>query len=112
MGFSGKWVSSRNSVLELKQDGAKISGTFDSGVADQGVIKVPVIGCANGDRIAFTCSYEKYGTVIAWAGQMADEKGYPGIEAKFLHESDVKEENEAELLWAATRIGSDIFVKQ
>ena len=112
VGFTGKWVSSRNSVLELKQDGAKVSGTFDSGVADEGLMKVPVIGWANGDRIAFTCSYEKYGTVIAWAGQMAGEEDYPRIEAKFLHESDVKEENEAEFLWAATRIGGDIFVKE
>ena len=65
MVFSGKWVNSRNSVLELKQDGAVLSGTFDSGVADEGVMTVPVVGWANGDRIAFTASYEKYGTVIA-----------------------------------------------
>jgi len=53
-----------------------------------------------------------YGTGIAWAGQMAERGSYPRIEAKFLHKSDVKEENEAEFSWAATRIGSDIFVKQ
>ena len=111
VGFSGKWVSARKSVLELKQDGASLSGTFDSGVADEGVMKVPVVGWANGDRIAFTASYEKYGTVVAWVGQLTDEEGRSRIEAQFLHGADVTEENEAEFLWAATRIGSDVFVK-
>ena len=112
MGFTGKWVNSRRSVLELKQDGASISGSFDSGVGDDGEMKVPVIGWANGDRISFTVNYPQYGSVVAWVGQMTDEKGYPRIEAQFLHESDIAEADEAEFLWASTRTGSDIFVKE
>ena len=110
MDFSGKWRNAKNSILELVQDGNSVSGTFDSGVSDgDEVLLVPVVGWANGDRISFTVTYEKFGTVVAWVGQVRGEPGQPEIDAHFLHESDVEDASEFEELWASTRVGSDLF---
>ncbi|QBF33318.1 avidin/streptavidin family protein [Thalassococcus sp. S3] len=113
MDFSGKWVNTKNSVLELHQNGNSLTGNFDSGVSDGGqVIKAPIVGWANGDRVSFTATYEMFGTVVAWVGQVRGEPGNPVIDAHFLHESDVKDSAEAEALWASTRTGSDQFAKR
>lgn len=111
--FSGKWVNTKDSVLELEQDGNSLSGIFDSGVSDGGqVIKAPVVGWANGDRVSFTATYEMFGTVVAWVGQVRGEPGNPVIDAHFLHESEVPDSDEHEWLWASTRTGSDQFSKK
>ena len=84
MDFSGKWKNTKESVLELRQEGEKISGTFDSGVADGGqVLKVPVVGWVNGDRLSFTTTYRSYGTVVAWVGQATGKPDSPVIDAHF-----------------------------
>lgn len=112
MDFTGKWRNTNNSLLELTQDGKSISGTFDSGVSDgEKEIKAPVVGWANGDRIAFVATYDEFGTVVAWVGQVRGEPGNPVIDAHFLHESEVKDSNEFESLWASTRTGCDLFSK-
>ena len=112
MDFSGKWKNTKESVLELRQEGEKIYGTFDSGVADGGqVLKVPVVGWVNGDRLSFTTTYRSYGTVVAWVGQATGKPDSPVIDAHFLHESEVADEDEKSYLWASTRTGSDQFVK-
>jgi hypothetical protein len=113
MDFTGRWANTKNSILELHQVDNSISGTFDSGVSDGGqIIKAPVIGWVNGDRVTFATTYEKFGTVVSWVGQVRGEPGNPVIDAHFLHESDVKDSDEAEALWASTRTGSDQFTKQ
>lgn len=112
MDFSGKWRNTKNSVLELVQHGNSLTGTFDSGVSDGGaVILAPIVGWANGDRVSFTATYETFGTVVAWVGQVRGEPGNPTIDAHFLHETDVSEAEEQEKLWASTRTGSDQFSK-
>lgn len=113
MDFSGIWTNTKNSVLELAQNGNKLTGTFDSGVSDGGIeIKAPIVGWANGDRVTFSATYEQFGTVVAWVGQARGEPGNPVIDAHFLHETDVSEADEAEALWASTRTGSDQFSKK
>lgn len=113
MDFSGRWVNTRNSVLELQQNNNALTGTFDSGVSDGGqVIQAPIVGWANGDRISFTATYEMFGTVVAWVGQLRGEPGNPVIDAHFLHETDIPDANELNELWASTRTGSDQFSKQ
>ena len=112
MDFSGRWTNTKNSVLQLQQNGNSLTGTFDSGVSDGSQeIKAPVVGWANGDRVSFTATYDVFGTVVAWVGQVRGEPGNPVIDAHFLHETDVKEEDELEGLWASTRTGSDQFRK-
>jgi hypothetical protein len=113
MDFTGKWVNTKNSVLELTQNGNSITGTFDSGVSDNGqVVLAPIVGWANGDRVSFTATYEMFGTVVAWVGQVRGEPGNSVIDAHFLHEVDIADANEHEELWASTRTGSDHFSKQ
>ncbi|MEL7454072.1 MAG: avidin/streptavidin family protein [Pseudomonadota bacterium] len=113
MDFSGKWVNSKDSVLELVQEGDSLTGTFDSGVSDGGVeIKAPVVGWANGDRVSFTATYAMFGTVVAWVGQVRGEPGNPVIDSHFLHETDVPDSAERNELWASTRTGSDQFEKR
>ncbi|WP_090757363.1 avidin/streptavidin family protein [Paracoccus chinensis] len=110
MDFSGRWNNTKNSLLELKQEGSALTGTFDSGVSDNGKeIKAPVVGWVNGDRITFAATYKEFGTVVAWVGQATGEPGNPMIDAHYLHETDVAEGNEFEELWASTRTGSDQF---
>lgn len=113
MDFSGEWVNTKNSVLELTQVDNRITGTFDSGVSDGGQpILAPIVGWANGDRVSFTATYEVYGTVVAWVGQVRGEPGNPVIDAHFLHESEIPDGQEAEWLWASTKTGSDQFAKR
>ena len=110
MDFSGRWVNTKNSVLELTQTGNELTGTFDSGVSDGGQpVIVPIVGWANGDRVSFTATYDTFGTVVAWVGQVTGEPGNPVINAHFLHETDIPQGQEAEWLWASTRTGSDFF---
>jgi hypothetical protein len=113
MNFAGKWINTKNSVLELKQSDSSITGTFDSGVSDDGqVLKAPVVGWVNGDRITFAANYDKYGSVVTWAGQVVEEAGGPKIVALFLHVSDVSEAREPEWLWASTKVGADTFTRK
>ena len=111
--FSGLWVNQRMSLLRLKQADKKVTGTFDSGVGDDDQkIEVSVVGWASGDRIAFTTTYPKYGTVVAWVGQlMVDEQGDPVLVTHWLHETNIPENAEPQGLWASTRIGSDRFTR-
>lgn len=112
MNIEGKWSNTKDSLLELTQNGNSITGTFDSGVGDGGlVIKAPIVGWVNGDRVTFAATYEAFGTVVAWVGQVRGEPGNPVIDAHFLHESNVLESEETEKLWASTRTGSDQFSK-
>lgn len=112
MDFSGKWRNTKNSLLILKQKENALTGTFDSGVSDGGKkIEAPVVGWANGDRVSFTVTYEMFGTVVAWVGQVKGEPGNPVIDAHFLHESDIPEAKELTELWRSTRTGSDQFSK-
>jgi len=79
MDISGKWKNTKNSLLELTQTGNALSGVFDSGVSDGGlVIKAPIVGWVNGDRVTFSATYEQFGTVVAWVGQVRGEPGNPG----------------------------------
>jgi hypothetical protein len=112
MDFTGKWTNKKDSVLELNQDGNSLTGTFDSGVADGGEVIVPVVGWANGDRVTFAATYEKFGTVVAWTGQVTGEPGNPVIHTHFLHETDIPEAQEGEYLWASTKVGNDQFSKK
>lgn len=112
MNFSGSWRNTKNSLLEIVQNGNALTGTFDSGVSDGGqIIKAPIVGWVNGDRVSFTATYEVFGTVVAWVGQVRGEPGNPVIDAHFLHESDIIDSDEVENLWASTRTGSDQFTK-
>lgn len=110
MNFTGTWKNTKNSLLTLSQNGSSITGTFDSGVSDGGQeIKAPIVGWVNGDRVSFTATYELFGTVVAWVGQVRGEPGNPVIDAHFLHESEVADADEFNELWASTRTGSDQF---
>lgn len=110
MDFTGNWKNTKNSLLTLTQNETALTGTFDSGVSDGGqVIQAPIVGWVNGDRVSFTATYELFGTVVAWVGQVRGEPGNPVIDAHFLHESDVQNSEELEKLWASTRTGSDQF---
>src|SRR5690606_18245859 len=104
MDFTGRWSNQHNSVLVLKQIGSRITGKFDSGVSDGGTLEVDVVGWARGDRISFTAQYAKFGTVVAWVGQVIDEPGHPKIVTKWLHEMDIEDNLEPSELWASTRI--------
>ena len=111
--FSGLWINQRKSLLKLKQDGSSITGTFDSGVGDDGQkLEVPVVGWANGDRIAFTTTYPRYGTVVAWVGQQVADGGNPALIAHWLHETDIPDQAEPTALWTSTRIGADRFTRR
>ncbi|MEM1369876.1 MAG: avidin/streptavidin family protein [Cyanobacteria bacterium P01_H01_bin.15] len=113
MNVTGTWVNTKSSVLTITQHGNEIKGTFDSGVSDGcQVINAPVTGWVNGDRVAFAATYEIFGTVVAWVGQIKNEPGNPTMDAHFLHESDIPEGQEKENLWLSTRTGSDQFTKK
>lgn len=111
--FSGQWTNQRRSILILKQTDTQITGTFDSGVGDNNQeMRVPIVGWVNGDRIAFTTTYPKFGTVVAWVGQLiVDESGQEKLITHWLHEADIPDQNESDSLWLSTRTGGDDFAR-
>lgn len=108
--FSGKWKNQHGSSLNIHVEGDVVTGQFDSGVGDDGEEEVSIAGQRLGDLITFHAAYHQYRTLVAWIGQLSKEDdGREVLVTKWLHESDVKDEEEQDRLWAATRVGQDLF---
>ena len=111
--FTGTWKNQRGSVLTLDVKNGIVTGTFDSGVGDNGEpLVVPVNGRVLRDVITFNVVYERFGTIATWVGQLVNEEtGSPVLEASWLHISDISQNEEPQWAWSAVRTGADTFTK-
>ena len=111
--FSGEWINQSGSLLKLKHTDTSVEGTFISGVGTNNQqIVAPVVGWADGDRIAFTVVYQQFGSVVAWVGQVVGEPDNPELDTTWLHELEVSDDKELDDAWASTRTGSDRFKRK
>ena len=110
--FNGTWKNQNSSTLELKESGGIISGRFESGVGDDGLVTwVDISGRVLDDVITFNALYRKYGTVISWVGQLTEVSGTDVIKTQWLHATNIPDHQEQAWMWFSNRIGSDTFTR-
>ena len=112
MDFNGTWKNQHGSLLELRVDGERVGGRFESGVGEGGKPHwVDVHGQVQEDLITFHASFPRHGTLVSWVGQHTSRDGVDQIQAQWLHATNVPDSRGESWMWYANRIGSDTFVR-
>jgi len=111
--FSGRWTNKLGAEITLKMEGHALSGTYRVQVGTAGRIEdFPLVGFANGDIVSFVVDWGRYGTMMAWVGQHADEPGGgERLEAMWHMTRNIAENTEARALWGAFLSGSDSLIR-
>jgi hypothetical protein len=106
---AGRWTNDHGSVVELRVDGDRLSGTFTAGGPGQPMAG-PVTGWVNGDIVAFSVRWPRATrSLMTWVGQVVDDKGAPALKTLWHLVTDIPDEDEELALWATVHTGADTF---
>ncbi len=73
--LSGEWINEAGSRMRLRQEGARLSGSYRSALGRAAPDEeFPLVGWALGERVAFTVAFVPHGTVTAWVGRLKGDE--------------------------------------
>ena len=114
MNIAGTWYNELKSKMIIKQSGANLTGTYQSGVGTDGRI-YDLVGKVNtspsecSQAISWVVVYNNYNSTAAWSGQYQrnEKTGEEKIYTFWLLTSETEPQDN----WKATQIGQDIFTR-
>jgi hypothetical protein len=107
--FSGRWKNQYQSTMDLEVSGSDVSGSYTSASSGAGgPITGRLKGFVSGDLISFIVKWPG-GSMTAWVGQMVDDQTAPKIKTLWHMVTNLKDDDESELLWMSVFTGADEF---
>ncbi|MGF1595732.1 MAG: avidin/streptavidin family protein [Acidimicrobiales bacterium] len=111
--IAGRWRNRLGSTMELDVgEDHRLHGTYHSGVGVPDTSATFVVaGFAEGDAVAFTVDFGRWGSVAAWAGHhVADDNGERLVTLWHLAQPVRSAHGEADV-WGSLMAGSDEFTR-
>ena len=70
--FTGHWVNDQGSAMELRQDGAAVTGAYVTRIGDDRSTerRHDLVGLATGSTIGFVVAWPASGSVTSWVGRL------------------------------------------
>lgn len=111
--FNGTWYNQLHSEMQLRvsPDG-QVLGRYRTGVGSPTPEEwFPLAGFSVEDVIVFTVSFARYGSLTAWAGQVAGDPPDERLQTLWHLARNVPDPEEPKQLWAGILAGADRFTR-
>jgi hypothetical protein len=98
--------------MTLSGNQGLVSGKYRTGVGSpKPTEEFDLTGFCSGDLIVFTVNFGRYGSLTAWAGQVAGEPPNERIQTLWHLAKNVEDPDEPKQLWAGILAGADTFAR-
>ena len=111
-GFDGVWKNQLGSSMDLKIDGANVTGIYTSKKSlkkDAREAIGDIVGFVDDDIISLVVKWRGVSAMTSWVGQIVTQNKKDSLSTLWHLISNTPEEQEEDLAWAAILTGADIF---